>query len=79
MSFSPAVLRTCPAAVSPPSSPSLRRRVSATLHKGSVLDVVIADGEDIADDDFEALVAALKTQGITGVARVKVVGLVEPE
>jgi hypothetical protein len=41
--------------------------------------VVILGGEDVPDDDFEGLVAALKAQGITGVARIKVVGLVEPE
>ena len=63
--------------VPPPLPPC--RRVQATLHKGSVLDVVIAGGEDVPDDDFEALVGALKAQGITGVARIKVVGLVEPE
>ncbi len=57
----------------------LTRRVIVTLHKGATHDVVIADGEDIPDEDFERLVSALKVQGITGVARIKVVGLVEPE
>lgn len=44
-----------------------------------MLTLVIAGGEDIADSDFEGLVAALKAQGVTGVARIKVLGLVEPE
>lgn len=57
----------------------LGKRVIVTLHKGATHDVVIADGEDIPDEDFERLVSALKVQGITGVARIKVVGLVEPE
>ena len=69
-----------PSNLSPAAPDSLPcRRVQATLHKGTVLTVVIAGGEDIADGDFEGLVAALKTQGVTGVARVKVLGLVEPE
>jgi hypothetical protein len=59
--------------------PPVCRRVIATLHKGASLDVVIAGGEDISDEDFDGLAAALKAQGITGVARIKVVGLVEPE
>lgn len=48
------------------------KRVLATFHKGSSTEVVIPEAEDIPDDDFEGLAAALKTLGFGGIARVKV-------
>jgi hypothetical protein len=55
------------------------KRVLVTFHKGSSTECVIPESEDIADDDFEGLSMALKTLGFGGIARVKVLGTVEPE
>lgn len=54
------------------------KRVLVTFHKGSSTEAVIPAGEDIADDDQAALANALEKMKIGGVARVKVLGLVEP-
>jgi len=53
------------------------KRVLVTFHKGSSTEALIKGGEAIADDDQEALAAALAKMKIGGVARVKVLGLVE--
>lgn len=55
------------------------KRVLVTFHKGSSSEAVIPGGEDIHDDDFEGLVAALEKMGMGGIARVKVLGLVEAD
>ena len=53
------------------------KRVLVTFHKGSSTEAIIPFGEDIHDDDFEALTAALAKMKFGGVARIKVLGLVE--
>lgn len=55
------------------------KRVLVTLHKGSSTEALIPNGEDIADEDFDGLTAALGRMGIGGIARVKVLGLVETD
>ena len=53
-------------------------RVLVTLHKGSSTEATIPDGEHLDPDDFDALCEALEKRcRIGGVARVKILGLVE--
>jgi len=53
------------------------KRVLVTLHKGSSTEALIPNGELIDDEDFDGLCVALGKMGIGGIARVKVLGLVE--
>jgi hypothetical protein len=53
-------------------------RCLVTFHKGSSTEAVIAEGEGIAADDQATLAERLKHMGFGGIARVKVLGLVEP-
>lgn len=55
------------------------KRVSVTFHKGTTTEVVIPEAEDIPDDDLEGLAAALKKLGFGGIARVKVLEMIECE
>ncbi len=57
---------------------ALSKRVSITFHAGSSTEVVVPNGELIADDDFPAMIEALRKLGFGGVARYTVVGLVDP-
>lgn len=54
------------------------KKVLITFAKGSSTEAVIPHGEDIPDDDQAALTAALEKIGFGGIARVKVLGLIEP-
>ena len=53
--------------------------LDVTTFKGSSQIVTLPEAEDIADDDGEALIAALRKLGVGGVARVKVLRTVEAE
>ena len=53
-------------------------RVLVTFHKGSSTEALIKEGEGIPQDDQELLAERLKAMGFGGIARVKVLGLVEP-
>lgn len=54
-------------------------RVLVTLHKGSSTDATIPNGEDLDPEDFEGLCIALEKRcKVTGVARVKVLGFIDP-
>lgn len=54
-------------------------RVLVTLHKGSSTDATIPNGEDLDPDDFEGLCIALEKRcKITGVARIKILGYIDP-
>jgi hypothetical protein len=55
------------------------KRVQVTFFAGSATEAVIPGGETIADEDFEGLVSALSKLGMGGIARITVLGLVEPE
>jgi len=55
------------------------KKVLVTFHKGSSTEVVIPEAEDIPDDDFEGLAAALKTLGFGGIARVKVLSMFDAD
>jgi len=54
------------------------KKVVATFHKGSSTEAVIPEGEDIPNDDMATLIAHLEKLGYGGIARVKVIGLVDP-
>ena len=53
-------------------------RVRVTFHKGSSTEATIAEGEGMDAEDQGALADRLKHMGFGGIARVKVLGLVEP-
>jgi hypothetical protein len=55
------------------------KRVLVTFHKGSSTEALIPGGEVIPDDDFAGLEAALAKMKFGGIARIKVLGLVEPK
>lgn len=55
------------------------KRVLVTFHKGTSTEVIVPEAEDIHDDDFEGLCGALKTLGFGGIARVKVLEVIEVE
>lgn len=53
------------------------KKVLVTLHKGSSIETVIPGAEDVPDDDFSTLSSMLQAQGFGGIARIKVLGLVD--
>jgi len=54
------------------------KRVQVTFHKGSSTEAVIKEGEGIPDEDQAQLMYHLEKMGYGGIARVKVLGLVDP-
>ena len=54
-------------------------KVLMTFHKGSTTETVIPEGEHMDPSDQAALTAACEAQGFGGIARVKVLRLVEAE
>jgi hypothetical protein len=53
-------------------------RVLVTFHKGSSTEAVIPEGEGLDAEDQVLLAERLKEMHFGGIARVKVLGLVEP-
>lgn len=53
------------------------KKVLVTFHKGTTAEAVVPEAEDIPDDDFEGLSKLLKKQGFGGIARIKVLELID--